>query len=109
MKTEELSYWAGVFEFAGSIRFRRTKKGRTPVICLGSKNLPALDQLMKIFGGGIRWTGSYARWEITGSNALKVIQLLSPHMKIRKVSADLLNWLPGKRGVVPAGARRVRF
>lgn len=108
----DLAYWAGVFDFAGSIRWRKAAGKRTPTICLGSKNTDLLQQAFILFGGGIRKEGPYARWETTGTNAVRVITLLFPHLH-KPIDINLLFWKASKRGprarVIISSARVVQL
>ena len=96
-KEKELIYWAGVFDFAGSIRWRRTRQWKAPYTSLGSKQLELLEQLKTLFGGGIQKGKKYFRWSAQGTPARNVIKQLAPYMQ-RKLDAELLTWQPMKRG-----------
>jgi hypothetical protein len=108
-----LAYWAGVFDFAGSIRWRGTSATKhVPTICLARKDIRGPKQAKELFGGGIRREDRYFRWETTGSNAARVIGLLAPHLR-KGIDPSLLLWKASKRGPrvkqQPAQARLVCF
>lgn len=99
------SYWAGVFDYSGSLMMRSHKDLRFPHIALKSCDKEKLLQLVKLFGGTIRNTNKQNtswNWERTHSGAKEIILHLAPYLQVKteELSA-ILKWQPYRRPRTP--------
>lgn len=100
----DVSYWAGVFDFKGSIRMRtvhtEAKPVSTPYIVIRSRSKEMLLPIQALFGGNIRYgiSDRTYTWDKTACGAREIVAKLYPYMKNHQaVIAEILAWRPSKR------------
>lgn len=101
----EWSYWAGVFDYSGTLKMRKHKDLRFPHIAIKSCDKERLLLLVKLFGGTIRNTNkqySSWNWERTHSGAKEIILHLAPYLQVKTEElSEILKWQPYRRPKMP--------
>lgn len=96
----DLHYWAGVFDYRGTICMRKiTGRPISPYIAVKHTSAEGLQPLVDAFGGTIKKSESYFVWCRTHLAAREVILALAPHMQFRKdIIKEVLEWWPHRIG-----------
>jgi hypothetical protein len=101
-----IAYCAGVIDSDGTIGIKRNSYARRIVkdcgqdtysarICVRQVGIEALEVLQRIFGGSVRPARTYAKhgkpmwqWEVRDLKAENALQLLLPHLRIKRCQAE---------------------
>ncbi len=94
--SEELAYFAGLFDGEGCVNFTKCRAGHIIRISVTNTNIEIIKHLQNRFGGHIQllslrkdnWKQGFS-WNIANSRAIEFLKSIRPWLRIKDAQADL--------------------
>jgi hypothetical protein len=90
---EDLIYYAAYMDGEGCFQYHN---GKSPNVVIGNTYLPALQEMLLLFGGTVRCRAAlrgYRRvwaWGLYGDKAIRFINQILPYLREKRDQADLV-------------------